>query len=491
MQMSSPVTSSVPLREENSLNNVVPNHVNNGDICLESVSNDFLVEAEQLGYKTRLRWNTIIQTGLQGEMEVNDRKDTSTVESDLMSGRENHESKKALPLKESESKTFTKRKQRIGTTSSDGQLSNVGKRKQSGPVHGPSVKSKKKKVWPLEESEPKTCKKGAQKAGRTSSRRKPSNGGKSKQPSSLHGSARTTKKKVLPLKESEPKTPTKRKQNEGISSSSGEPSNDINSRHPSPMHDPSLKYRKTRIWPPQESETKSSPKRKVGTTSYSGQPSNDETNKQPGVKSEETPERQIRRRNRKKHVYVCEECGYRTRGKSTMIIHIRTHTGEKPFGCCLCSHRTTSEKNLRHHMQKRHTGLEKPYVCEYCGYTTGTKSALVKHIRIHTGEKPYACEICGYRTTCTSRMKDHMRTHTNERTHRCGQCTYRANRRDSLVRHYLTHTGDKPYHCKQCDYKSTQNCTLKRHVALMHEKRKSLQNKEKANHSDIKEEKCH
>ncbi|XP_035665188.1 zinc finger protein 879-like [Branchiostoma floridae] len=152
-------------------------------------------------------------------------------------------------------------------------------------------------------------------------------------------------------------------------------------------------------------------------------------------------------------------------------------TGEGNDLCCpQFSIFVDSQENFEVKLLQK-SGLESPYVCEYCGYTTGSKPALIGHIRIHTGEKPYICDVCGYRTRTSSRMNGHVRIHTNKRSYRCGQCTYRANRRDSLVRHYLTHTGDKPYHCTQCDYKSTQNSTLKRHVFLVHEKPKRVQEK--------------
>ncbi|XP_078583584.1 uncharacterized protein LOC144866176 isoform X1 [Branchiostoma floridae x Branchiostoma japonicum] len=579
--MSSSVTSFVPQRQE-TLDNVRTAKDNAHSEDTNTVSNDFLVEAKQLGYKTRLRWNTIIQTCPQTETNVHDCKDTGSDKSDHISHQRNHKRKDVLLRKESEPKTCTNGTQKVDITPSSDQPSNDRKRKQATPLQCPSLKSKRrkglpliesgrktptakgkrrdgrtfcsgqsfnngkskqsspvqetvkpkvKKVLPLKELEPKSktsvkgkrnvgptscsgklssdgkskqvnpiqkhvsCKgkkvlllkasaKEKQRAAKTSSKWQPSSDGKRKQASSVRRTVKSKGNDALPEKEPEPKTSAgpktsaKGKQKVGKTSTDRQPSyisNNGQSEQSSPLH---VMYRKERIWPPEESKKSTKGKQEVGTTSCSRQPSNDGKREQPPLKSEETPVRQVRRRNRKKHVYVCEGCGYRTRCRSTMEVHVRIHTGEKPFGCCLCSYRTTCEKYLRTHMQK-HTGLESPYVCEHCGYTTGSKPALIGHIRIHTGEKPYICDVCGYRTRTSSRMNGHVRIHTNKRSYRCGQCTYRANRRDSLVRHYLTHTGDKPYHCTHCDYKSTQNSTLKRHVFLVHEKPKRVQEKEK------------
>lgn len=43
---------------------------------------------------------------------------------------------------------------------------------------------------------------------------------------------------------------------------------------------------------------------------------------------------------------------------------MRTHTGEKPFGCTLCPERFSRSDNLTVH-HRTHMG-EKPYVCSVC-----------------------------------------------------------------------------------------------------------------------------
>jgi len=59
---------------------------------------------------------------------------------------------------------------------------------------------------------------------------------------------------------------------------------------------------------------------------------------------------------------------------------------------------------------RTHTG-EKPYACSICSYRAAEKGSLTTHMRTHTGEKPYACSICSYRAARKSNLTTHMRTH--------------------------------------------------------------------------------
>ncbi len=142
------------------------------------------------------------------------------------------------------------------------------------------------------------------------------------------------------------------------------------------------------------------------------------------------------------HSYACHLCPYTSLDKSTLVRHLRTHNGERPFQCAICKYAFTTKANCERHVKKRHKKLQKheirnamqynpnmstsstlsnqknlaksdcslslspssdgfpggfDTVCKYCNVDFKFNRVLRHHLRsLHNScsRKPYCCTVC-------------------------------------------------------------------------------------------------
>ncbi|XP_077321550.1 uncharacterized protein LOC143955360 [Lithobates pipiens] len=166
-------------------------------------------------------------------------------------------------------------------------------------------------------------------------------------------------------------------------------------------------------------------------------------------------------RNQEKKELSCPECGKGFRRNSALVIHYRTHTGEKPYSCPECGKCYSQKRNLYKH-QRWHMD-KKPHICHTCGKCYTNKSELGTHQRSHIGKDPYSCPECGKCFPQESELAIHQTSHTGAKTYSCTECWKCFPRKSDLVKHQRSHTGEKPYPCPECGKCFSHKSNLNKH----------------------------
>ncbi|XP_054636031.1 ikaros family zinc finger protein-like isoform X2 [Dunckerocampus dactyliophorus] len=101
----------------------------------------------------------------------------------------------------------------------------------------------------------------------------------------------------------------------------------------------------------------------------------------------------------------CDICGLSCVSINVLLVHKRSHTGERPFHCTQCGASFTQKGNLLRHI-KLHSG-EKPFKCPMCSYACRRRDALSGHLRTHSVEKPFKCNLCSRSYKQRSSLEEH------------------------------------------------------------------------------------
>ncbi|XP_063632837.1 zinc finger protein 28-like isoform X1 [Cydia splendana] len=166
-------------------------------------------------------------------------------------------------------------------------------------------------------------------------------------------------------------------------------------------------------------------------------------------------------------LFECDVCKKKFHRRDNLRSHKRVHEVHRDKSasnnclCLYCGRSFSNSSNLIVHM-RRHTG-EKPYKCDFCGKGFPRSSDLQCHRRSHTGEKPCICVVCGKGFSRSNKLSRHMRVHTGHKPYKCTYCDKAFSQSNDLTLHVRRHTGDKPYICEVCGDRFIQGTSLHNH----------------------------
>lgn len=148
--------------------------------------------------------------------------------------------------------------------------------------------------------------------------------------------------------------------------------------------------------------------------------------------------------------YHCTSCSYSTPHSQTLVSHMRTHNGERPYSC-ECGKSFTQSSSLTAHRKTHSTTTY--FTCSLCGKQFKHAFTMKNHMRVHENAS-FSCNICLKFLKSKESLKAHMHRHYKICNYNCEDCGDTFVTSAELHNHRKKHSLEKKLQCHLCGYKT-------------------------------------